>query len=104
VIRNSQVIIDRLGVSGYLGGHIAVRIAEDHPEWTINAMVRSTEQADAINKVLPNVNCAVGDLDDAEFLIEQASMADIVISELATNAFMLFNLPLIKGKARMGTC
>jgi hypothetical protein len=44
-------------------------------------MVRSQAQADAIKKTLPNVNFSIGDLDNAEFLIGQASKADVILSE-----------------------
>jgi hypothetical protein len=49
-------------------------------------MVRSAEQVNTIKMVLPNVNLAIGDLDNAEFLIEQASRADIVISKPSDDA------------------
>lgn len=44
--------------------------------------VRSEEQEEKINAAWPDVQVVLGDLDDAETLIDEASKANVVLSKL----------------------
>lgn len=67
------------GVTGYLGGHTVLRIVEQHPEWHIVALVRNQEQKEIILARWPQVETVLGDLDNRELLLLEASKADVVL-------------------------
>jgi uncharacterized protein YbjT (DUF2867 family) len=71
------------GISGYVGGQLAKTISDKHPEYQLVALVRTSEQADAVQKQFPHIAIVQGDLDSSEILVEEASKADVVIRKSA---------------------
>lgn len=71
-----------LGVTGYIGGEIAVVFAEKHPEYNLVFLVRNYEQAKAIKARFPSSETIIGNLDSHDVLVEQGKRADIVLRKL----------------------
>lgn len=69
------------GISGYIGGHVAAKLVEKHPEYQLVALVRDEKQAGAIKKTWTAVETVIGTLDDHEILVEQGKRADVVLRE-----------------------
>jgi nucleoside-diphosphate-sugar epimerase len=79
------------GASGYLGGNTVSRLVKKHPDWDVVVLVRSEEQETKINAAWPNVQVVLGDLDDAETLIDEASKANVVLSKLPSFFAMIIS-------------
>ncbi len=71
------------GASGYLGGNTIGRLIKKHPEWEVVVLLRTEEQEKKVNAAWPDVQTVLGDLDNADTLIEEASKADVVLSRYA---------------------
>jgi uncharacterized protein YbjT (DUF2867 family) len=67
------------GVSGYLGGHLVVRLMEQHPEWHIVTLVRNEEHKDIVLNRWPSIEVVIGDLDDKALMIEEGSKAEVIL-------------------------
>jgi nucleoside-diphosphate-sugar epimerase len=67
------------GISGYIGGQIAIDLAKKHPDFQIVGLVRNATQAQQVKDKLPAVETVLGDISSYAILLEQASKADIVI-------------------------
>lgn len=68
------------GASGYIGGTALVHLVKQHPEWTINALVRDEANASTLKKSFPNVNFVIGALDSRDVLVAESEKADVVLS------------------------
>lgn len=78
--RNPRVFAT--GASGYLGGSTISHMVTRHPDWDVVVLVRTEEQEERINAAWPNAQVVLGDLDDADTLIDEASKADVALSRL----------------------
>ncbi|KAH9840267.1 uncharacterized protein C8Q71DRAFT_795377 [Rhodofomes roseus] len=94
-----------LGATGYLGAGILTRL-QNHPkasEFSITALVRSTEKGEALKKFNPTLKYAVGSLfDKADYPVieDLGKKADIVFS-CADADYLPWTTALLKGlKAR----
>lgn len=69
------------GVSGYLGGHLLVRLVEQHPSWNIVALVRNEAQKEKVLARWPgsNIEILIGDLDDKALLVQEGAKADVIL-------------------------
>ncbi|KAL9111273.1 MAG: hypothetical protein Q9227_004352 [Pyrenula ochraceoflavens] len=76
---NSPVIFVT-GISGYIGGNTIHHLTHSHPEYTITALVRTDEQARAVQDAYPTVKTVLGDLDSHDVLVEQSLKADVVLN------------------------
>jgi hypothetical protein len=74
------------GVSGYVGGHMMGRLLEKHPEWHVAALVRNEKQKETILARWPQLEVAIGDLDDSTLMIQEGSKADVVLRECSRTA------------------
>lgn len=72
------------GVTGYIGGEVAVVLADKHPEYNLVFLVRNEEQAKKIKARFPSSETVIGDLDSHDVLVEQGKLADVVLRELKT--------------------
>ena len=72
------------GVSGYVGGHTVLRITEKHPQWHLVVLVRNKEQSAIVKSRWPQIETVIGDLDDKELMVSEASKADVVLRNLYT--------------------
>jgi uncharacterized protein YbjT (DUF2867 family) len=67
------------GVTGYIGGEVAVVLAQKHPEYDLVFLVRNEEQAKIVKARFPSAETVIGDLDSHEVLVEQGKRADVVL-------------------------
>ncbi|KFY81989.1 hypothetical protein V500_10923 [Pseudogymnoascus sp. VKM F-4518 (FW-2643)] len=67
------------GVTGYIGGEVAVMLAEKHPEYNLVFLVRKDEQAKTVKSRFPSSETVIGDLDSHDVLFEQGKRADVVL-------------------------
>ena len=70
------------GVTGYIGGEVAVVLAEKHPEYNLVFLVRKDEQAKIVKARFPSSETVIGDLDSHDVLFEQGKRADVVLRKL----------------------
>jgi nucleoside-diphosphate-sugar epimerase len=70
------------GVTGYIGGEVAVVFAKKHPEYNLVFLVRNDEQAKIVKARFPSSETVIGDLDSHDVLFEQGKRADIVLRKL----------------------
>ena len=61
------------GVTGYIGGEVAVVLAEKHPEYNLVFLVRKDEQAKTVKARFPSSETVIGDLDSHDVLFEQGN-------------------------------
>lgn len=75
------------GVSGYLGGHLLVRLVEQHPSWNIVALVRNEAQKEKVLARWPgsNIEILIGDLDDKALLVQEGAKADVILRMQSAN-------------------
>ncbi|CAG8981617.1 hypothetical protein HYALB_00012968 [Hymenoscyphus albidus] len=59
-----------LGITGYVGGNVAARMIEKHPDWDVVAPVRTSAQRDVILSKWPKIRAVIGDLDDRDLLMQ----------------------------------
>ena len=84
----AYLVIDSTGASGYIGGNTLIQIAEKHPEWTVNALVRDDSSASVLRQRFPSVNFVIGALESRDILVAESSKADVVLSSsLSANTF-----------------
>jgi nucleoside-diphosphate-sugar epimerase len=67
------------GVTGYIGGEVAVVLAQKHPEYNLVFLVRNEEQAKIVKARFPSAETVIGDLDSHDILVEQGRHADVVL-------------------------
>jgi N-acetyl-gamma-glutamylphosphate reductase len=67
------------GISGYIGGQVLHDITKRHPEYLIRGLVRTNEQQEKIAAKYPSVQTVIGDLDSADVLKAEATLADVVL-------------------------
>jgi len=84
------------GVSGYIGGEVVDVFAKKHPEWKLVALVRNTEQAQAVKAKYPATEIVIGTLDDHDLLVEQGKIADVVLRKLYSILPMNTKLIIVK--------
>ncbi|KXH40734.1 hypothetical protein CNYM01_05609 [Colletotrichum nymphaeae SA-01] len=84
------------GVSGYVGGHLFVRLVQKHPEWNYSVLVRTEKQAVDILAKYPDIEVVIGDLDNKDILVKAASTADIVL-QLASADHLSGAVSLVEG-------
>jgi N-acetyl-gamma-glutamylphosphate reductase len=68
-----------IGVTGYIGGEVAVVFAGKHPEYNLVFLVRNSEQAKIVKARFPSSETVIGDLDSHDVLFEQGKRADVVL-------------------------
>jgi nucleoside-diphosphate-sugar epimerase len=73
------------GVTGYIGGEIAVTLGETHPEYNLVFLVRNDEQAKIVKAKFPSSETVIGDLDSHDVLFKQGKRADVALRELQTS-------------------
>jgi nucleoside-diphosphate-sugar epimerase len=89
------------GLSGYIGGQLAVDLSRKHPEIQLVGLVRTDEQARIIKSKLPEVKTVKGDLGSLDILLEEARKSDIVIQAADCDNVAVAET-LIKGLAAGG--
>ncbi len=62
------------------------RLLEKHPEWHVAALVRNEKQKETILARWPQLEVAIGDLDDSTLMIHEGSKADVVLRECSRTA------------------
>jgi uncharacterized protein YbjT (DUF2867 family) len=67
------------GVSGYVGGHTVGSLVEKHPEWKVVLLVRNEEQKKLVLGRWADVEIVIGDLDNNQLMIDEASKANVVL-------------------------
>jgi uncharacterized protein YbjT (DUF2867 family) len=67
------------GVTGYIGGEVAVVLAQKHPEYNLVFLVRNEEQSKVVKARFPSAQTVIGDLDSRDVLVEQGKRADVVL-------------------------
>lgn len=70
---------------GYIGGDAFFELASAHPEWDFTCIVRNSEKGAQVASKFPKVKLVYGDLDSTSVLREEASKADVVLSEPEMN-------------------
>ena len=78
----ADTVLNRLGVTGYIGGDALHYIYEAHPEYEYTCLVRNSEKGSLVAAQYPKVRLVYGDLDSTDLLTKEASDADIVVSKL----------------------
>lgn len=69
------------GASGYIGGDILHVLRALHPEYECSVLLRDSTKAAAVQKAHPTVRVVLGELDSESLIEEEASRADVVVSE-----------------------
>jgi nucleoside-diphosphate-sugar epimerase len=67
------------GVTGYIGGEVAVVLASKHKEYNLVFLVRNEEQSKIVKAAFPSSKTVIGDLDSHDVLVEQGKRADVVL-------------------------
>ncbi|KAG9229824.1 hypothetical protein BJ875DRAFT_176752 [Amylocarpus encephaloides] len=67
------------GGSGYLGGSIVNELVAKHSNWNIVTLVRNDQQKKIMLDTYPKVEVVIGDLDNKEVLLAEASKADVIL-------------------------
>ena len=68
-----------IGVTGYIGGEVAVVLASKHTEYNLVFLVRNEQQSKTVKARFPTAETVIGDLDSHDVLFEQGKRADVVI-------------------------
>jgi uncharacterized protein YbjT (DUF2867 family) len=67
------------GVTGYIGGEVAVVLTRRHPEYHLVFLVRNDDQSKIVKRAFPKAETVLGDLDSHDVLVEQGKRADVVL-------------------------
>ena len=68
------------GATGYIGGDALYKIATQHPDYDITALVRDSDRGTQVASQYSKVRLVYGSLDDEKTLEEEANKADIVLN------------------------
>ncbi|KAK5995171.1 Oxidase ucsJ [Cladobotryum mycophilum] len=68
------------GITGYVGGQVALHLLQKHPQLNLTAMVRRESQRAAVHTTFPTVHLVLGDLTSVSLLEEECLKADIVVN------------------------
>ncbi|CAG8953949.1 hypothetical protein HYFRA_00010910 [Hymenoscyphus fraxineus] len=85
-----------LGITGYVGGNVAARMIEKHPDWDVVALVRTSAQKDVVLSKWPKIRAVIGDLDNRDLLIQESSKADVIL-QLASSDHVKGALAVVEG-------
>ncbi|KAL2867466.1 NAD(P)-binding protein [Aspergillus lucknowensis] len=73
------------GTTGFLGGTTLNLLLTAFPDASYSALVRTSEQADALTSAHPAVTPVIGDISSTEIVVPAAAAADIVIDIAGDN-------------------
>lgn len=72
------------GVTGYIGGEVAVVLSRKHPEYKLVFLVRNSEQSKIVKATFPSAETVIGDLDSHDILVEQGKRANVVLRKFTS--------------------
>ncbi|KAF2430889.1 NAD(P)-binding protein [Tothia fuscella] len=84
------------GVTGYIGGEVAVVLASKHPEYDLVFLVRNGEQSKVVKARFPDSDTVIGDLDSHSVLVEQGKLADVVLHHVQVGQSIIEGMSLGK--------
>jgi len=79
-----------IGVTGYIGGEVAVVLASKHAEYNLVFLVRNEQQSKTVKARFPSAETVIGDLDSHDVLVEQGRRADLVIRKSSCAVFLQY--------------
>ncbi|KAL4869079.1 hypothetical protein BDV12DRAFT_208808 [Aspergillus spectabilis] len=73
------LILNRTGITGYIGGQTVAHLVQTRPDLDITALVRNEEQTRIVKIAFPETKTVIGDLDSVDLLVQLSAEADVVL-------------------------